>query len=106
MQERGCKWPRSCNIEHALIITHSDHSVAEGGNAHYPFLKVRSIATIHLDGAGCHRRMDQAASQLGTRQSRVSELVRGKCDKFSLDMLLVFASRARLKPGLTLEKAA
>jgi predicted XRE-type DNA-binding protein len=48
----------------------------------------------------------QAASQLGISQSRVSDLVRGKWDKFSLDMLLVLASRAGLKPGLTLGKAA
>ena len=48
----------------------------------------------------------QAASQLGISQSRVSDLVRGKWDKFSLDMLLVLASRAGLKPGLTLRKAA
>jgi predicted XRE-type DNA-binding protein len=48
----------------------------------------------------------QAASRLGISQSRVSDLVRGKWDKFSLDMLLVLASRAGLKPGLTLKKAA
>lgn len=48
----------------------------------------------------------QAASQLGVSQSRVSDLVRGKWDKFSLDMLLILASRAGLKPGLTLRKAA
>ncbi len=48
----------------------------------------------------------QAASQLGITQSRVSDLVRGKWEKFSLDMLLILASRAGLKPGLTLRKAA
>jgi predicted XRE-type DNA-binding protein len=48
----------------------------------------------------------EAAAQLGISQSRVSDLVRGKWDKFSLDMLLVLASRAGLKPGLKLGKAA
>jgi predicted XRE-type DNA-binding protein len=48
----------------------------------------------------------QAALHLGITQSRVSDLVRGKWDKFSLDMLLVLASRAGLKPGLTIGKAA
>jgi predicted XRE-type DNA-binding protein len=48
----------------------------------------------------------QAALHLGITQSRVSDLVRGKWDKFSLDMLLVLASRAGLKSGLTIGKAA
>jgi predicted XRE-type DNA-binding protein len=36
----------------------------------------------------------QAAEVLGVTQSRVSDLVRGKHDKFSLDMLVTFAARA------------
>jgi predicted XRE-type DNA-binding protein len=36
----------------------------------------------------------QAAEQLGVTQSRVSDLVRGKHDKFSLDMLVTLAARA------------
>jgi predicted XRE-type DNA-binding protein len=35
-----------------------------------------------------------AAKVLGVTQSRVSDLVRGKHDKFSLDMLVTFAARA------------
>ncbi|KRH99051.1 helix-turn-helix domain-containing protein [Curvibacter sp. PAE-UM] len=44
----------------------------------------------------------QAAEQLGIGQSRVSDLVRGKWDKFSLDMLITLATRAgkRLKVAL------
>ncbi|PJK13208.1 transcriptional regulator [Lysobacteraceae bacterium NML120232] len=34
-----------------------------------------------------------AASRLGVSQSRVSDLVRGKVERFSLDMLLTFAAR-------------
>ncbi len=36
----------------------------------------------------------EAATQLGVGQSRVSDLVRGKRDKFSLDMLVTLATRA------------
>lgn len=36
----------------------------------------------------------EAARQLGIGQSRVSNLVRGKWDKFSLDMLVTLAERA------------
>ncbi len=36
----------------------------------------------------------QAAGHLGIGQSRVSDLVRGKYDKFSLDMLITLATRA------------
>ena len=35
-----------------------------------------------------------AAQHLGVGQSRVSDLVRGKYDKFSLDMLVTLATRA------------
>ncbi len=47
-----------------------------------------------------------AANELGITQSRVSDLMRGKWDRFSLDMLLIFASRAGLHPKLKLSKAA
>lgn len=36
----------------------------------------------------------EAAEHLAIAQSRVSDLVRGKQDKFSLDMLVTLASRA------------
>ncbi len=44
----------------------------------------------------------QAAKVLGISQSRVSDLVRGKWDRFSIDTLLVLATRAKLQPKLTL----
>lgn len=44
----------------------------------------------------------QAAKVLGISQSRVSDLVRGKWDRFSIDTLLVLATRAKLQPRLTL----
>lgn len=48
----------------------------------------------------------EAAAALGVRQSRVSDLVRGKWEKFSLDMLLMLAARAGMQPRLKLAKAA
>ena len=36
----------------------------------------------------------EAAGQLGVGQSRISDLVRGKRDKFSLNMLVTLATRA------------
>ncbi len=47
----------------------------------------------------------EAAKRLGIGKSRVSDLVRGKWDKFSLDMLVTLAARAGQKPGLVLKAA-
>ncbi len=41
-----------------------------------------------------------AAQTLGVSQSRVSDLVRGKWDKFSLDMLITLATRAGMRVQL------
>jgi predicted XRE-type DNA-binding protein len=43
----------------------------------------------------------QAASELRIGQSRVSDLLRGRREKFSLDMLVTLAMRAGCKVGLT-----
>lgn len=48
----------------------------------------------------------QAAAQWKISQSRVSDLIRGKWEKFSLDMLLILAARAGLHPEIKLTKAA
>lgn len=47
----------------------------------------------------------QAASTLGIGQPRVSDLMRGKWDKFSLDMLIALAVRVGLHPRMALEEA-
>jgi predicted XRE-type DNA-binding protein len=44
----------------------------------------------------------EAAERLGIAQSRVSDLVRGKWDKFSLEMLISLESRAGRKVNLEL----
>ena len=45
----------------------------------------------------------QAAERFGIAQSRVSDLLRGKWDKFSLDMLITLAARAGRKVELALD---
>jgi len=52
------------------------------------------------------RRLTQAkaAEVLGISQSRVSDLVRGKWERFSLEMLITLATRAGLH--ISLKKAA
>jgi predicted XRE-type DNA-binding protein len=47
----------------------------------------------------------EAAKRLGVSQSRVSDLVRGKWDKFSLDMLITLAARAGQRPSLVMQAA-
>jgi predicted XRE-type DNA-binding protein len=44
----------------------------------------------------------EAARRLGITQPRVSRLVKGKAEDFSLDMLLTLATRAGLRPELHL----
>ncbi|MDH2918212.1 MAG: helix-turn-helix transcriptional regulator [Sideroxydans sp.] len=55
-------------------------------------IKIRDEAWTQID----------AAAVLGISQSRVSDLIRGKWDKFSLDMLITLATRAGKKVELRL----
>lgn len=47
----------------------------------------------------------QAAARLGVSQPRISELLAGKWEKFSVDTLLVYCARAGLCPRLELKSA-
>lgn len=47
----------------------------------------------------------QVATRLGISQPRVSNLLAGKWEKFSVDTLLVFCARAGLRPRLDLKAA-
>ncbi len=49
-------------------------------------------------------RQAKAAEILGVSQSRVSDLIRGKWERFSLEMLIILATRAGMH--VTLKKAA
>lgn len=46
----------------------------------------------------------KAASMLGISQSRVSDLIRGRWEKFSLEMLIILATKAGMR--ITLKRAA
>ena len=46
----------------------------------------------------------EAAERLGVSQSRVSDLIRGKWEKFSLEMLIILATRAGMR--ITFKRAA
>ena len=48
----------------------------------------------------------EAAKRLGITQARVSEIRNGKIGRFSLSMLVRFAERAGLRPGIKFQKAA
>jgi predicted XRE-type DNA-binding protein len=50
------------------------------------------------------KKLTQAAETLGVSQSRVSDLIRGKWERFSLEMLITLATRAGIQ--VTLKKAA
>jgi predicted XRE-type DNA-binding protein len=47
-----------------------------------------------------------AAKLMGVTQPRISDLVRGKVDLFSIDMLITMASAAGLQVNLKIAKAA
>jgi predicted XRE-type DNA-binding protein len=47
----------------------------------------------------------EAAERLGIAQSRISDLVRGKWQKFSVDMLMSLAIRAGLRPSVSVQAA-
>ncbi len=57
-----------------------------------------------IDRAGLSQ--SKAARLFGVTQPRVSDLVRGKIDLFSLDALVTMAVRAGLHVSLRVEKAA
>lgn len=60
------------------------------------------MAQLRLAIQKRHWTQAEAAQALSISQSRVSDLVRGKWDKFSLDMLVTLAARAGLHCKLKL----
>lgn len=67
-------------------------------------LAMRSNLMVQLTAMIEDRNLTQqeAAKLLGVKQSRVSDLVRGKFERFSLDMLISFAIRAGMHVELRL----
>lgn len=48
----------------------------------------------------------QAAAKFGVTQPRISDLMRGRIDLFSLDTLVDMAAAGGLKPRITVKRAA
>jgi len=73
-------------------------SAAEAEN-----LRARSLLMIKIDKLIAARGWTQsaAAKALGVSQPRISDLVRGKVDKFSTDMLIEMLGRAGVEVTIT-----
>ncbi|MFP5237405.1 MAG: helix-turn-helix domain-containing protein [Acidobacteriota bacterium] len=71
-------------------------------------LKLRSLLMVQLEQHIKREKWTQAeaAKHLGVSQPRVSNLVRGKINAFSLDLLVKMATSAGLRVTLKLRKAA
>ncbi len=71
-------------------------------------MKLRSslmmVLKEHITRVGLSQ--SKAARLFGVTQPRVSDLMRGKIDLFSLDALVIMAARAGLHVSLRVEKAA
>ena len=67
-------------------------------------MEMRAMLSMGLEHWLEKSRMTQAeaAKVLGLTQARVSDLKRGKIDRFSMDLLVRLAARAGLKPKLKL----
>ncbi len=79
------------------IIASSGNVFADLGfdDAEAQVLALRADLMAQVEKTIRARRLTQvaAAEVLGVSQSRVSDLTRGKVEKFSLDMLVTFAAR-------------
>lgn len=83
--------------EDSRIITSSGNVFADLGfdSTQARLLAMRADLMIELEKQikALGITQSQAAEMLGVSQGRVSDLVRGKVDKFSLDMLVTFADK-------------
>ncbi|MFH1092005.1 MAG: XRE family transcriptional regulator [Pseudomonadota bacterium] len=71
-------------------------------------LKIKSELMIRIEkfikGNGLIQK--EAARLLGVSQPRISDLVRGKFDRFTIDMLINMLSRVGIKVDVRIKKAA
>jgi predicted XRE-type DNA-binding protein len=70
-------------------------------------LKLRADLMIELRKRIEHRRLTQvqAAALLGVTQPRISDLVRGKIDRFSIDTLVAMLGHAGVRVQLVLPRS-
>lgn len=71
-------------------------------------LKLRAQLMRELDSLIHDRRLTQAEASewLGIHQSRVSDLVRGKIDRFSIDMLVKLLGRTGRRVEINIKRLA
>jgi len=71
-------------------------------------LKVRAMLMVELEKHIRDKRLTQkrAAEQLGVRQPRISNLMRGKIDLFSVDTLITMLAHAGLKVDVKVSRSA
>jgi predicted XRE-type DNA-binding protein len=81
-------------------------AIEDPGEAENMKLRAKLMRAIinHIE----KRKLSQAAAAklMGVTQPRISDLVRGKVDLFSIDMLINMASAAGLQVDLKIAKAA
>ena len=75
------------------------------GEATVLAMRAELMATLRKLIAARGWTQQEAAKRLGITQSRVSDLVRGKWEKFSLDMRITLAARVGQRPSLVLHAA-
>ncbi len=70
-------------------------------------MKLRSVFMMAIEKYAKSQESTQVeiASQLGMTQPRLNDLLKGKIDKFSLDMLVNIAAKAGLKTSVNIEAA-
>ena len=59
-------------------------------------LKLKTDLHTKIVKCAAHRSQQELQTLLGTTQPRVSDLLRGKMSKFSLDMLVIYAEKLGL----------
>lgn len=77
----------------------------DAGEAAILHLRAQLMADLRDTIAATGMTQTQAAAQLGITQSRVSDLMRGKWQKFSLEMLITLEARAGRRVTLALSPA-
>jgi predicted XRE-type DNA-binding protein len=71
-------------------------------------LKLRAMLMVELEKHIREKRMTQkrAAERLGVTQPRISDLMRGKIDLFSVDTLITMLTHAGLKVDVKVTRSA
>jgi predicted XRE-type DNA-binding protein len=92
-------------IDPDAVVTHSSGNVFsdlgfDPGEAAVMGLRADLMARLRVLVKDEEWTQAQASKRFGIAQSRVSDLMRGKWEKFSLDMLITLAARAGRKVSL------